>query len=147
MSMIKILGALDNRGSQLSYALRFNSISNFLASISSFEIMPISEILAFFSWKTEQTSREIIRFQSKISPRENSIWTWIKVRWKFGRFLVLCCQYWTLDHSNRPFFMSSLSLPEPTISYRNLGLKIPEFHYPEETDCSSKLVCQHVYFV
>ena len=87
--MIKIIGALDKRGSQLSNALRFNSISNFPASISSFEIMPISEILAFFSWKTEQISREIIGFQSKISPRESSIWTWIKVRWKFGKLFGL----------------------------------------------------------
>ena len=57
--MIKIIGALDKRGSQLSYALRFNSISNFLACISSFEIMQSSEISAFLDEKLSKS----VKFQ------------------------------------------------------------------------------------
>ncbi len=45
--MVKILGALDRIESQLSNAPRIKSISHFLASISSFEIMHFSEITHF----------------------------------------------------------------------------------------------------
>ena len=47
--------ALDIVESKLSYALRFNSISNFLACISSFEIMPFSEISAFLAEKLSKS--------------------------------------------------------------------------------------------
>ena len=74
VSRIKILDALDRRGSQLSNASRFNSISYFLACISSFEIMPFSAISTFLTEKLSKPVRKIAGIQSKICPRESSKW-------------------------------------------------------------------------
>ena len=48
VSVHKILRAFDRRGSQLSDALRFKSISHFPTSISSIEILPFRKIETFF---------------------------------------------------------------------------------------------------
>ena len=65
VSRIKILGALDKRGSQLSNTLRINSISQFLACISSFEIMPFSAISTFLAETLSKSVRKLQDFNRR----------------------------------------------------------------------------------
>ena len=88
-----IFCALDRIESHLSNAPQFNSISNFLACISSFEIMPFSEISAFLDEKLSKSVKFQEVYQSRIWVSEMSLYQ------RFSTQTAIICRHFATDSS------------------------------------------------
>ena len=122
ISMVKILGALDRIESQLSNAPRTKSISHFLASISSFEIMHFSEILTFLCKNVANSEKEEISIKD-IGWYEAS-WGVLK-GWDTIRS-ASCC-YFSVIQVIRHYFYRSPNFMKAIMTNRNLGVKLQIF--------------------
>ena len=121
-SMVKILSALDRIESQLSNAPRIKSISQFLASISSFEIKHFWEISTFLCRNATNSEKEEISIKDVAcyEPNWGALKDWDTIRW------VSCC-YFSVIQTIRHYFDCSPNFMKARMINRNLGMKLRVF--------------------